>query len=51
MSDTSFKIRIEQPSDRQAIWDVNRIAFDSDAEAKLVDELRAGASLLVGLTD
>ena len=33
-------IRLETDSDRDAIWNVNRLAFGNDAEANLVDALR-----------
>lgn len=35
-------IRPEPESDRQAIWSVNLAAFDTEAEAELVDALRDG---------
>lgn len=35
-------IRPETTQDREATWKVNRSAFDSDAEASLVDALREG---------
>jgi putative acetyltransferase len=33
-------VRAERPEDRPAIWQVNRLAFGQDDEARLVDELR-----------
>ncbi len=35
-------IRPEIKQDRQAIWNINRTAFETDAEANLVDTLRDG---------
>ncbi len=35
-------IRLEAPADRAAIFEVNRMAFGQDAEARLVDALREG---------
>lgn len=34
--------RLEEPRDIEAIRRVNRLAFNQDDEARLVDELRAG---------
>ena len=45
----NVKIRHETPEDRQAIWTVNRSAFESDAEANLVDALRDGGYVEVSL--
>ena len=42
-------IRPETEQDRQAVWDVNRAAFESDAEANLVDALRDGGYVEVSL--
>ena len=42
-------IRPETAEDREAIWKVNRSAFDSDAEANLVDALRNGGFVEVSL--
>ena len=42
-------IRPELPTDRAAIWNVNHLAFGSDAEANLVDALRDGGFLAVSL--
>jgi putative acetyltransferase len=39
---TSMLIRPETPADHEAIRQVNRLAFGQDAEARLVDTLRAG---------
>jgi putative acetyltransferase len=35
-----MQIRTETDRDRQAVWDVNSAAFDSELEANLVDALR-----------
>jgi putative acetyltransferase len=47
---TTPVIRPETPDDRAAVWQVNRLAFGSEGEPRLVDELRAAgyarASLL-----
>lgn len=37
-----LRIRSETPADHEAIHEVNRLAFGQDAEARLVDDLRAG---------
>ncbi len=42
-------IREEHPADRDAIHAVNAAAFDTDAEARLVDALRANAGLILSL--
>ena len=42
-------IREENDEDRVAIWDVNRSAFESEAEANLVDALRDGGYVEVSL--
>jgi len=42
-------IRPETEQDRQAVWNVNRAAFDSDTEADLVDALRDGGYVEVSL--
>ena len=42
-------IRPETGQDREAIWNVNRSAFESDAEANLVDALRDGGFAEVSL--
>lgn len=42
-------IRPETEQDRQAIWNVNRAAFESDAEANLVDALRDSGYVEVSL--
>ncbi len=46
---TSILIREEQPADRDAIHALNAAAFDTDAEARLVDALRAGSGLILSL--
>ena len=40
-------IRLERPDDIQAIFDIEAAAFDTDAEARLVDLLRAADALLL----
>jgi len=42
-------IRAEHPSDRGAIFDVNARAFETDAEARLVDILRERGAVAVSL--
>lgn len=42
-------IRPETNQDREAIWNLNKAAFDGDAEANLVDELRNGGFIEVSL--
>jgi putative acetyltransferase len=42
-------IRPETDQDRQAIWNVNQVAFGSNAEANLVDALRDGGFVEVSL--
>jgi len=42
-------IRIENEQDHKAVWQVNRLAFGQDAEACLVDALRAGGFARVSL--
>lgn len=43
------EIRAETASDIQAIWNLNRAAFGTDAEANLVDALRDGGYVDVSL--
>jgi len=45
----SVTIRPENDEDQPAICNVNKIAFDGDAEASLVDALRAGGFVEVSL--
>jgi putative acetyltransferase len=45
----SVLVRAERPEDREAIHRVNAAAFDTDAEARLVDALRAGGGLVLSL--
>jgi putative acetyltransferase len=45
----SVTIRPETGQDRAAIWNVNRAAFQGDAEANLVDALRDGGFAEVSL--
>jgi putative acetyltransferase len=42
-------VREEQPADLHAIHAVNAAAFETDAEARLVDALRASAGLILSL--
>jgi putative acetyltransferase len=42
-------IREETPRDREAIRDVNRLAFGGQDEARLVDRLRADGLVVVSL--
>lgn len=42
-------IRDEQPADIPAIFEVNRAAFGRDAEAQLVDQLRANGKVALSL--
>jgi len=42
-------IRPETTQDREAIWNVNKAAFNGDAEANLVDELRVGGFVEISL--
>jgi len=42
-------IREEQPSDKDKIWDVNSEAFDTDAEANLVNALRSSTCTCISL--
>jgi len=42
-------IRLEEERDRQALWRVNRAAFEADCEASLVDALREGGHVEVSL--
>jgi putative acetyltransferase len=44
-----MRIRPEQPADESAIFAVHAAAFPSDAEAKLVDHLRAAGRLTISL--
>lgn len=43
------EIRPESAADRQGVWNVNRAAFPTDAEANLVDALRDGGYSRVSL--
>lgn len=45
----SLEIRPETDQDRLAVWNVNRAAFETDAEANLVDALRDGGYVEVSL--
>ena len=50
MSDTShLYIRVESPSDIGSIHEVNTLAFESSAEAELVDRLRDAGALTLSL--
>ena len=46
---SSVLVREEQPADQRAIHAVNAAAFETDAEARLVDALRAGGGLTLSL--
>lgn len=46
---TSPAIRPETPHDRAAIREVNRLAFETDEEADLVDRLREDGAVLAWL--
>ena len=43
------EIRPESDQDRQAVWNVNRAAFETEEEANLVDALRDGGYVEVSL--
>jgi len=45
----STVVRRETPEDRQAVWHVNRAAFETTDEANLVDALRDGGYVEVSL--
>ena len=45
----SPNVRPESPEDRDAIREVNRLAFGGEAESRLVDDLRAGGHARVSL--
>lgn len=42
-------IRPEQPQDHDAVFEINRLAFETDAEARLVEALRPAADPLISL--
>jgi len=44
-----MRVRIETPGDRPAVFDVHAAAFPTDAEARLVDRLRADGDLVLSL--
>lgn len=44
-----MKIREEQPSDVEKIWEVNSDAFETDAEANLVNALRNSGCTYISL--
>lgn len=46
---SALVIREEIPADHDAVRDVNRQAFNGDAEADLVDRLRASGAVIVSL--
>ncbi|HEX5135618.1 MAG TPA: N-acetyltransferase [Planctomycetota bacterium] len=46
---SSAVIRPERPPDVAAVREIHRLAFPADAEARLVDALRAGGHALVSL--
>ena len=45
-----LKVRPEAPTDRNAVFRVNREAFGRDAEARLVDALRGGDTFIPNLS-
>jgi putative acetyltransferase len=45
----AFEIRAEAEGDRAAIFQVHRAAFDTELEARLVDQLRAAGALTLSL--
>ena len=45
----TLEIRPEEDQDRKAVWNVNRLAFDAEDEANLVDALRDGGYVEVSL--
>jgi hypothetical protein len=49
MTSTTAHIRYETANDQKVIWNINRLAFDGEAEADLVDNLRSAASVEVSL--
>jgi len=49
MPGTSLTIRCETPGDERQIWNVNREAFEREAEANLVNALRAGGYASISL--
>ena len=49
MSADETIVRDERESDHEAVWQVHRLAFSSDAEARLVDELRASGKAAISL--
>ena len=42
-------VREETPQDHEAIREVNRLAFDGDAEVRLIDRLRADGDVVLSL--
>ena len=48
-AEVDVMIRSEEDRDQQAIWQVNRAAFETQAEATLVDALRDGNSFCSGM--
>lgn len=49
MTSTTAHIRYETANDQKVIWNINRLAFDGEAEADLVGNLRSAASVEVSL--
>lgn len=47
--DWNLHIRAEKPQDKTAVFAVNKAAFETDTEAKLVDRLRADAEPFISL--
>ena len=44
-----MNIREEQPSDTEKIWEVNSEAFETEAEANLIDALRNSGCTYISL--
>lgn len=44
-----MRLRVEQAADRPAIHDIHRSAFETPAEARLVDELRTAGAVCLSL--
>lgn len=45
-----LEIRPERPEDKVAIWEINRLAFGSEAEPTLVDKIRQSAGFIPQLS-
>ena len=44
-----IEIREEQPADIDAVWEVNRQAFDQEQEGRIVDAIRAAGAVTLAL--